>query len=161
MSNRQTDFETVQNAFNGIRVTKGQYTSIATCDSEGTPNVAPIGSMRIVDEKTVHVLQGYLPRTFANLRQNPKATFSVCLKPKLLDLIDVIKETDAPMGYQVTCEFVGVDETEDAVTTECLQIVRRVPLLFRRPFIKFSRNKLKRLLKFNILEVRAVGVPET
>ena len=158
MTNNETNFEAVKKAFNGIRVTKGQYTGIATCDSEGNPNVAPIGSMRVVDENTVHVLQGYLPRTFSNLRQNPKATFSVCHKPKLFD---VFKDPDqTPLGYQVTCELVDIDEAETAVAAEYLQIVRRVPFLFRRSFIKFCEQNLKRLLKFKIVEVRPVGAPE-
>lgn len=145
------------NAFNTIKVSRGQFTSIATSDAEGNPNVAPIGSMRVVDRETVHMLQGYLFRTLRNLRQNPKATFSVCLRPKLLEML---RDGDKPLGYQLGCELVGIDETDAAVRAETFHILRRVPFLLRRPFAKFCDKNLRRVLKFKILEVRAIGVPE-
>lgn len=157
MRTKTTILKGAKAAFNHIKVTKGQYTSIATCDTEGNPNVAPIGSMRIVDDHTVHVLQGFLPKTMENLRSNPKATFSVCLPPRMLDFISLFNENKDCLGYQVYCELEDIDASKDAVEREYRHIVDRVPRLLRRFFLKFCEKNLKQLLKFRIKEVREIG----
>lgn len=148
-------------AFDGIKILKGQIISIATCDRDGVPNVAPIGSMRIVDEETVHVLQGFLPRTYSNLKTNPRAMFSVCANSSLWDSLRLFKDkTDNALGYQVYCEYIGADDSKAVVEQESRIISSRVPFYTRGPFLKFCRNNLSRLLKFKIKEVRAIAPPE-
>ncbi len=146
--------------FNHAKLLKGQVTSIATCDAQGNPNVAPIGSMRIVDGDTVHVLQGFLHQTFKNLEANPKAAFSICLRPKLFDFRSLFKqEEQGPMGYQVYAELLKVDASQTAVEQEYRQLIRLVPFFLRGLVLKFCRKSLKRLLTFRITGVRAIGVP--
>ena len=160
MQTEKIALESAKNAFNTIKVLKGQYANIATCDEAGNPNVAPIGSMRIVDDETVHVLQGFLPRTMQNLRRNPKATFSVNLRPRVMDFLSVLRnKEDESMGYQVTCELMATDASTEAVVEEYRHIARRTPWLLRGAFMRFCEKNLKQLLKFKITEVRSIGKP--
>ena len=146
--------------FNTAKVLRGQHVSMATCGPDGAPNVAPIGSMRVVDENTVHVLQGFLHQSFKNLERNPKAAFSICVRPKVLDLLRASKEKDdTPMGYQIYGELTRMDDSQEAVERECRLIGSRIPFLLRRPFLRFLRKNLKRLLTFRITGVRVIGVP--
>lgn len=145
--------------FNNAKVLKGQVTSIATCDADGNPNVAPIGSMRVVDENTVHVLQGFFHQTYKNLEANPKAAFSICLRPKLLDVRSLFKQEDeGPMGYQIYGELIHVENSQNAVEQEYRQLAHLAPFFLRGLFLKFCRKNLKRLLTFRITGVRAIGV---
>lgn len=152
--------EGAKNAFNNIKISKGQFMTIATCDSEGNPNVAPIGSMRVVNDKTVHVLQGFLPRTLKNLRTNPKASFSVVLGQSLLQsLLFFLSPKNKSLGYQVYCEFKGTDDKKETVERETNQLVNRVPFLFRGVFRKFCKKNLKQLLIFQITDIREIASP--
>jgi hypothetical protein len=160
MKKEQTNTDGAKAAFNNIKILRGQFASIATCDRDGNPNVAPIGSMRIVDDGTVHVLQGFLPRTMQNLKSNPKATFSVCIRPSFLDLLTLFGEKeDERLGYQVHCELTGTDASKEAVEREYRQIANRAPRIFRKHFLKFCQKNLKRLLTFRITDVREIGSP--
>jgi hypothetical protein len=149
-------FQQAQAAFNSLKLMKGQITNIATCDNQGNPNVAPVGTMRIVDQDTVHVLQGLLPRTIQNLESNPRAAFSVTMPMTLRSFASMLFSRDeAPVGYRVYCELTGIDDDKAAVQREAQAIVGRVPRLFRAAFGRFCDQNLKRLLKFRILSVRA------
>jgi hypothetical protein len=149
-------FDQVQRAFNSIRVMRGQVAHIATCDSMGSPNLAPIGSMRIVDPRTVHVLQGMLPRTSRNLDANPRAAFSVTTPLTFGRFAAMLRSRpDVPLGYRVYCELVDIDDSPAAVREEAGEILRRMPRLLRGAFSRFCAKNLKRLLKFKILEIRA------
>jgi Pyridoxamine 5'-phosphate oxidase len=147
-------------AINTAKILKGQYVSIATCDAQGVPNVAPIGSLRIVDENTAHVLQGFLFQSYKNLEGNPKAAFAVCFRPKLGDFFKLFKGSgqDA-MGYQVYGELLRVDDSQAAVEQEYRQMLPRMPFFLRRLFLRFCRANLKRLLAFQITGVRKIGTP--
>jgi hypothetical protein len=148
-------FEPAQKAFNTIRIMRGQLTSIATCDVEGNPNVAPIGSMRVVDSSTVHVLQGYLPRTIRNLKANPKAAFSVTLPLTFGTIFSMLRSpSDAPGGYRVYCELTSIDDDRVAVEEETKASLRRMPWVLRGAFARFCEKNLKQLLRFRILEIR-------
>lgn len=160
MTGETQQITAARKAFNGIKILKGQSISIATCDRDGVPNVAPIGSMRIVDEETVHVLQGFLPRTFGNLRQNPRAMFSVCVRSSLWESLRFFRDrSDSALGYQVYCEYTGADDSKTAVQNESHAISNRVPFFLRGLFLKFCRHHLSRLLKFKIKEVRVIASP--
>ena len=161
MNSKIKDFDRVRQAFNNLKILKGQYTNIATSDSDGNPNVAPIGSMRIVDENTVHVLQGFLPKTLANLRKNPKATFSTCIIPSLLDRLTPFQEKEKDiLGYQVYCTFKGESDNRADVLREVDALSSRVPFFAKGAFKKFCDKNLKRLLMFEVNNVRAIGAPE-
>lgn len=161
MKDKSKKVAAAQKAFNTINILKGQYTNIATSDSAGNPNVAPIGSMRVVDEKTVHVLQGFLPRTFHNLKQNPKAVFSVCLKQSVFGLITLFRDKeDDVMGYQLYGTLTHISDAPNDVAAETNALASRVPFFLRGPFRKFCDKNLKRLLTFTVDDVREIGVPE-
>ncbi len=144
--------------FNTAKVLRGQHVSMATCGPDGVPNVAPVGSMRVVDENTVHVLQGFLHQSFKNLEWNPKVAFSICVRPKILDFFRTSRGKDeAPMGYQIYGELTQVDDSKDVVEQEYRFIGTRIPFFLRRPVLRFCRKTLKRLLAFRITGVRAIG----
>ncbi len=147
--------------FNTARVLSGQHVSIATCDTEGRPNVAPVGSMRVVDDSTVHILQGFLHQTCKNLERNPHVAFSICVRPKLSDMLFKMfrRRSDAPMGYQLYGELTGIDDSQQAVEEESLRVAERIPFLVKRPFLRFCKKNLRRLFKFRITGVRPIGVP--
>jgi predicted pyridoxine 5'-phosphate oxidase superfamily flavin-nucleotide-binding protein len=159
MTTQQDIIKAAAKAFNTIKILKGQSVSIATSDNEGTPNVAPIGSMRFVDDSRVHVLQGFLARTGSNLKKNPKATFLVCLRPRLLENINLFRRepNEGVLGYQVTCEYQGSDDSSESVAKESRFLLKRIPWFLRSAFRKFCEKNLKRLLKFKVLEVRAIN----
>jgi hypothetical protein len=151
------DFPKVQQAFNRIRPLSGQLVGMATCDPNGIPNIAPVGSMRVVDEETVHVLQGGLPRTMANLQTNPNVAFSVWLKPTLPGIMKSLNGKDEVcMGYRVYGTLTGSETDRSIVLQECQHILKRVPWFARKPMAKFFSENLKTLLRFSIREIRVV-----
>lgn len=152
-------FEQAAHAFNTANIIKGQVVSIATCDKEGFPNVAPIGSMRVVDARTVHVLQGFLPRTLKNLESNPAAAFSITLRTSIVREIwgMLRKGPDAPIGYRIYGRLVEVNDDMTAVRKETQEMIRRMPWFMRKAFAGFCEKNLRRLLSFEIVEVRATG----
>jgi hypothetical protein len=149
-------FEQAKTAFNSIRLLKGQTVAIATCDDSSHPNVAPIGSMRVIDDQTVYVLHGLLPRTVKNLEVNPRAAFSVTLPMNMKTLISMIRSGDnAPSGYRLYCEFEGFEDDKSAVSAAVQAIQSRLPFFLRGLFRKFCDKNLRRLMRFRILELRA------
>jgi predicted pyridoxine 5'-phosphate oxidase superfamily flavin-nucleotide-binding protein len=151
-------FNAAKQAFNTAKIFKGQIVSIATCDTQGNPNTAPIGSMRIVNENTVHVLQGFLGKSLENLENNPKAAFSICLRQRVLSLSNLFAKSDKKvMGYRVYGELVEINDSQEAVKQEYQQLLRRVPWPFKGLFLKFCQKNLKRLLIFKITGMRAIG----
>jgi len=149
-------FERAAHAFNSVAVAKGQVVSIATCDVEGRPNVAPIGSMRVVDSSTVHVLEGFLSRTLHNLKQNPLAAFSVTLRFSVFSSIsDVVRPNQKEvLGYRLYGKLAQIDESRALIDTETREIVKRAPWLFRKAFAGFCEKNLRRLLTFEVLDIR-------
>ena len=151
--------DAAQKAANSIRVMKGEYASIATCDAAGNPNVAPIGSMRIVDAQTVHVLQGFLPRTYSNLKENPRAVFAVRIRESMVkELVSFNKPPEKEvLGYRVYGRLERISDSTGDVQKEVDALIPRVPWLFRKPFRKFCDTNLKRLWVFSLDEVRPIG----
>lgn len=139
-----------------MKLMKGQIAHIATCDSEGKPNLAPIGSMRITDDGKVHVIQGFLPKTFHNLKQNPKATFSLFRMPGLTGFFNFFRTNDDEvLGYRVYCDFIEALDDSDSVQNESAKVLKKFPRILRRPFSSFAKENFKRVLVFKINEVRA------
>lgn len=150
-------YECAEKAFNTINLLKGQYASIATCDEHGNPNVAPAGSVRVVDEKTVHVLQGFLPKTASNLNANPRATFLVCTRSNFFrDMLSLMSNKKMVMGYRVYGDYAGAEESKEAIEKEIAVIARRLPFVLRRFLRAFLRKNIQRILIFKITGVREV-----
>ncbi len=55
-------------------VEKDNVVFLATADTEGKPNVVPIGFARPIDEKTILLVDNYMKKTRENLENNPKAS---------------------------------------------------------------------------------------
>lgn len=51
--------------------------SLATCSKDGVPNVVPIGMLFVGDDGKVWVIDNFLKKTLANLRENPVASFYI------------------------------------------------------------------------------------
>jgi hypothetical protein len=112
--------------------------------------------MRVVDRDTVHVLQGFLPRTLENLEGNPQAAFSVTLRMSMLgELFGMLRKgPEAPLGYRIYGHLVAIDADKDVVRKETREIVRRTPWFLRKAFAGFCEKNLRRLLKFQISDIR-------
>ncbi|MBN2489005.1 MAG: pyridoxamine 5'-phosphate oxidase family protein [Methanosarcinaceae archaeon] len=50
---------------------------IATASADGTPNVALVGLLKILDDETILIANNYFKKTEANIIENPKISFVV------------------------------------------------------------------------------------
>ncbi len=143
---------------NKISITGGDIVNIATCDEQGNPNVTPIGSMRIVNGNTVHVMQSLLPRTYANLKKNPKATFVCIRKFKFFYMFKfLLGKGKEPLGYRIYCSFIGSDDSKERLRQEYTRILNRFPFFLRKLAVAFCEKTLHRLLLFKITDIRAIS----
>jgi len=51
--------------------------SFATASKDGTPNVVPVGMIFMGDDGNIWLVDNYLKKTLANLKENPKAAFFI------------------------------------------------------------------------------------
>ena len=51
--------------------------SFATASKDGTPNVVPVGMIFMGDDGNIWIVDNYLNKTLANLKENPKAAFYI------------------------------------------------------------------------------------
>jgi len=56
---------------------KGQPAFVATAALDGTPSLAPKGSVRILDDEHIIFSESAGKRTYENLKQNPKAAIAM------------------------------------------------------------------------------------
>jgi len=49
---------------------------LGTADSNGVPNVVPVGAVKILDDETILVSDQYFRKTLNNLKENPKVAIS-------------------------------------------------------------------------------------
>lgn len=49
----------------------------ATASKKGEPNVVPIGMLMLRDDETVWIIDNYMKKTLANVKENPRASFYV------------------------------------------------------------------------------------
>ena len=91
---------------------KGQPAFVATASPDGTPSLAPKGSVRILDEEHIIFSESSGKHPYENLKQNPKAAIAMgdmskmqCLRfsgPVELvtegEIYDQMKERMAKMG---------------------------------------------------------------
>ena len=157
MEKHQVDIEKVKRAFNHLNVARGQYVTIATSDEAGMPNAAPIGSMRMVNESVVHVLQGFLDKTMTNLKGNPKVAFAVKLETSILDYFSLFREKKyAVMGYRVYGTLQRISEDRGELASEVEAIAARVPFFLKGGFKKFAKANLNHLLVFSVDDIRVI-----
>ncbi|MBT8508623.1 pyridoxamine 5-phosphate oxidase [Methanomicrobiaceae archaeon CYW5] len=55
-------------AFNALKVVP-----LATADRNGVPNVAPMGAKAVADPETILIMNNFMQKTLANVKENPKA----------------------------------------------------------------------------------------
>lgn len=115
-------------------IQKYQLAFIATVDEEGKPNVAPKGSIGVLDDETVFYIELAGTKTFENLRKNSKVAIAV------IDL------EGRRRGYQ----FKGVAELiREGILYE--EALRRISELSRR--IGRELPKPKAVVKIKITEI--------
>lgn len=51
--------------------------SLATASKSGVPNVAPMGSVFLIDEETIWIGDNFMSKTLANVLENPKAAIYI------------------------------------------------------------------------------------
>jgi len=51
--------------------------SFATASKDGTPNVVPVGMIFMGEDGNIWLVDNYLNKTLANLKENPKAAFFI------------------------------------------------------------------------------------
>ncbi len=151
-----SDIEKVKTLLNKMRIMKGQVPHIATCDQNGQPNLAPIGSMRITNDGKVHAIYGYLNKTYSNLKENPKATFLIFQMPGLTRFFDLIREKEEILGYRVYCDYVETINNEAKLGKETAHTLMKLPWLMRKPFGKFAKKNFKKVWVFRINEIRPI-----
>ncbi|MBU2511374.1 pyridoxamine 5'-phosphate oxidase family protein [bacterium] len=148
-----SDIEKAKILLNKLRIIKGQVAHIATCDQNGQPNLAPVGSMRITNDGKVHVIYGYLKKTYSNLKTNPKATFSFFQIPSFIGFFR--EKEEEILGYRIYCDFVEAINNEAGLEGETSQILKKFPWFLRKPFSKFAKKNFKKVLVFEIKNIRA------
>lgn len=50
---------------------------VATSDSNGTPNVVPIGFCKVINDDTLLLADNFMKKTFSNLKENPKMSLII------------------------------------------------------------------------------------
>ena len=73
---------------------------LATASKNGVPNVVPIGAMFLIDDETLWVIDNFMKKTLANLKENPVASFDIW-------------NPDGTMSYQVKCDAKVEDSGAD------------------------------------------------
>ena len=63
-------------------IDKQDVFSIATCSSDGIPNVVYVSWLKVIDEDTVLIADNYFDKTHSNILSNPKIAFVVRDKDK-------------------------------------------------------------------------------
>ncbi|MFP4545696.1 MAG: pyridoxamine 5'-phosphate oxidase family protein [Methanomassiliicoccales archaeon] len=50
---------------------------LATASGDGEPNVAPMKSVWLVDDETIHICDNFMNKSLANMQENPRAAIYV------------------------------------------------------------------------------------
>jgi predicted pyridoxine 5'-phosphate oxidase superfamily flavin-nucleotide-binding protein len=83
---------------------------LGTADSNGVPNVVPVGAIRILNDETILISDQYFLKTLNNLRENPKVAISFW-------------EMDKGEGYQIKGD--AAIQTEGRIFEETVEWVRK------------------------------------
>ncbi len=65
--------------------------AFATSSKDGVPNVVPVGMLLVKDDETIWVIDNYMDKTLANVKENPTASFYVW-------------NPECPNSYQIKCD---------------------------------------------------------
>ena len=60
-----------------------QIPIVVTASKDGIPNGAPKGSLKILDDETLHFAEGTAQKTYRNLQENPKVSVIVVDRPNM------------------------------------------------------------------------------
>jgi predicted pyridoxine 5'-phosphate oxidase superfamily flavin-nucleotide-binding protein len=83
---------------------------LGTADSNGIPNVVPVGAIKLLDDETILVSDQFFLKTLINLRKNPKVAVSFW-------------DTDKGEGYQIKGD--ASIHTEGKIYEETAEWVRQ------------------------------------
>ena len=50
---------------------------VATCSADGEPNMNMVGLLKVIDDGTVWLVDNFMDKTLANVKENPRASFVV------------------------------------------------------------------------------------
>ncbi|MBN2241953.1 MAG: pyridoxamine 5'-phosphate oxidase family protein [Acidobacteria bacterium] len=84
---------------------------LGTADLKGTPNVVPVGAVKILDDETVLVSDQFFLKTLSNLRENPKVAISFW-------------EAEKGEGYQIKGE--AAIQTEGKIFEETVKWIEEM-----------------------------------
>lgn len=82
---------------------------LGTADLNGTPNVVPVGAVKILDDETILISDQYFLKTLSNLKDNPKVAMSFW-------------EADKGEGYQIKGD--ATIHTEGKIYEDTVQWIR-------------------------------------
>lgn len=74
--------------------------ALATASKSGIPNVAPVGMLIVKDDETIWIVDNYMNKTLANVKENPFASFYVW-------------NPEFPNGYQIKCKVAVENSGKD------------------------------------------------
>ena len=89
---------------------------LGTADSNGVPNVVPVGAVRILDDETILISDQFFKKTLANLRENPNVAISFW---------------EMAEGYQIKGE--AKIHTEGKIYEETAEWIRKLSEKIGRP----------------------------
>lgn len=64
--------EEIKTAFSKVKIFP-----VATASNEGIPNVVPIGFCQLVDDETIWIVDNFMLKSLANLKENPNVAIYV------------------------------------------------------------------------------------
>ena len=89
---------------------------LGTADSNGVPNVVPVGAVRILDDETILISDQFFKKTLANLRENPNVAISFW---------------EMGEGYQI--KGIAAVHTEGKIYEETAEWIRKLSEKIGRP----------------------------
>jgi len=81
-------------------MSKNRIFALATASKSGVPNVVPVGMLVVKDDENIWVVDNYMDKTLANVKENPQVSFYVWVP-------------EHPNSYQVKCDVVVEDSGKD------------------------------------------------
>ncbi len=88
---------------------------LATASKDGMPNVVPLGALFLQDDENLWVVDNFMKKTLANLKENPVASFCVWTP-------------DGDMSWQIKCEAKVEDSGADYEKARDLMHEKRADL---------------------------------
>jgi hypothetical protein len=133
--------------------------SLATVNSDGTPDVAPIMTFKILDDlQSFSFIHAFTPRSYKNIQQNPVVTvMAVNANPLVWLWVMLTGRRKATFGYRVTGRLREiVDFPPESSTVGLLRPPLDRIYKYMGPGAQYIRRHFKKRLIFDIIEVRKV-----